>query len=221
MQIHQHNGITVATITVNPFQENTYILSDATGKCVIIDPGCYTKNEETWLAQYIRSQKLTPVACWLTHAHLDHVFGCKWVYDTYHLLPEIHAGELDMLRLAPKSAQRYGVPMIEPPLPTIFLTENTDIFFGDTVLRTLFVPGHSPASLCFYCAKAGFVIAGDTLFNGSIGRTDLPGGNHATLLQHIRSELYTLPPETVVYSGHGSATTIGKEMRSNPFLVVS
>lgn len=218
MQTQEHKGITVAFITVNPFGENTYILSDTTGECVIIDPGCYTKNEEQWLAQHIRAKRLTPVNCWLTHAHLDHVFGCNWVLATYGIAPKMHEGELSVLAQAAISAQKYGVPMAEPPVPVAFLKENTEITFGNTTLRTLWVPGHSPASLCFYCEAGGFVIAGDTLFQDSIGRTDLPGGSHATLLQHIRSELYTLPPETVVYSGHGNPTTIGKEQRTNPFI---
>jgi hydroxyacylglutathione hydrolase len=218
MQTHEKNGITVAFITVNPFGENTYILSDSTGECVIIDPGCYTASEQMWLSQHLRAKHLTPVDCWLTHAHLDHVFGCSWVLDTFGLSPKMHKGELPVLAQAPISAQMYGVPMAIPPQPTVFLEENTEISFGNTTLTTLFVPGHSPASLCFYCQAGGFVIAGDTLFEDSIGRTDLPGGNHATLLANIRSQLYTLPAETVVYSGHGKPTTIGKERHSNPFV---
>jgi hydroxyacylglutathione hydrolase len=219
MQINEKNTTSVAYAKVNPFEENTYVLFDGSGECVIIDPGCYTQGEQKWLTQFISSRKLTPVRCLLTHAHLDHVFGCAFVHHTYGLLPELHRGELMVYDYAPISAQKYGVPMEALPAPDRFLLPDTTLTFGNSTLQLLFVPGHSPAHLCFYVASDDFVIAGDTLFAGSIGRTDLPGGNHNALITNIKTQLFTLPDKTVVYSGHGGSTTIGREKQYNPFFV--
>lgn len=219
MQINNKNPTAVAFACVNPFQENTYILYDDSRECVLIDPGCYSVAEQQQIAVFIHQNKLTPTRCLLTHTHLDHIFGCAWVAETYGLLPEMHEGELELYHHAPASAERFGVPFLgalpQPAVP--FLVTNEPISFGNTRLEIRFVPGHSPASICFYCAESGFVIAGDTLFAGSIGRTDLPGGNHNLLLQAIEKQLFTLPDATVVYSGHGSPTTIGREQTSNPY----
>ncbi len=210
---------TVHAFCVNPVQENTYILYDDSGDCVIIDPGCYETHEQRWIAQFINAKKLNPVRCFLTHAHFDHIFGCQWVYDTYNLLPEMHAGEQPVWERGAESTARFGIPFQLPAFQPLFITENSTITFGGTTLKTLFVPGHSPASLCFYCAESDFVIAGDTLFAGAIGRTDLPGGNHGLLLESIQTQLFSLPDTTKVYAGHGGSTTIGRELRNNPFFI--
>jgi len=154
-----------------------------------------------------------------THCHLDHVFGNAFVARTWNIGLEIHAGELPVLQRFPQTAQMYGIPHAEmSPMPARFIETGEVIEFGNTRLKTLFTPGHSPASISFYCAEGGFVIAGDVLFLESIGRTDLPGGDFDVLIQSIRSQLFTLPNETLVYPGHGPATTIRHEKEYNPFL---
>lgn len=208
----------VAKFTFSPFYENTYVLYDDSKECIIIDPGCYDDNERKILSSFIEKHDLTPVRLINTHCHLDHVFGNKYVCETYNLLPEFHEGEVVVLQYSERAASGYGVHLESSPLPVSFIKEGDIIEFGHTKLKAIFVPGHSPASLCFYCETSKFVIAGDTLFQESIGRTDLPGGNHAALLQNIKEKLFVLPEETKVYSGHGNETTIQHEKRNNPFV---
>jgi glyoxylase-like metal-dependent hydrolase (beta-lactamase superfamily II) len=203
----------------NPFAENTYVVFDETGECAIFDPGCYTWEEREALQRFVEEKKLRPVRLINTHCHLDHVFGNAFVARTWNLGLEIHADELLVLQRFPQTAQMYGIPFAEmSPMPTRFIETGEVIEFGNTRLKTLFTPGHSPASISFYCEEGGFVIAGDVLFLESIGRTDLPGGDFDTLIYSIRSQLFTLPDETVVYPGHGPATTIRHEKEYNPFL---
>jgi len=209
----------VAAFTFNPFQENTYLVYDETGECAIFDPGCFDTSEKEVLQRFIQENALTPVRLINTHCHIDHIFGNKFIADTYNLPLEIHRDELPVLNFAPKTVQFYGIPYPEPsPQPEQFIEAGDTVAFGNTELEVRLTPGHSPASLSFYCAKDKFVLAGDALFKGSIGRTDLPGGDMNTLLQSIREQLFTLPDEVKVYAGHGEATTIGEEKRSNPFL---
>lgn len=208
----------VAKFTFSPFSENTYILYDDTKDCVIIDPGCYDARERKQLTDFIESASLKPVKLINTHCHLDHVFGNHFVHEKYGLLPECHEGELVVLEYAKISANQYGVAMETSPKPQHLIQEGDIISFGNSQLKAILVPGHSPASLCFYNEAANFVIAGDALFHESIGRTDLPGGNHSLLLQSIKEKLFTLPDDTRVYSGHGSETSIGHEKVHNPFV---
>ncbi|MEO1625078.1 MAG: MBL fold metallo-hydrolase, partial [Bacteroidota bacterium] len=178
----------------------------------------YTQTERDALADFIDKEKLTPVRLINTHCHLDHIFGNRFVADRYGLGLEIHQGELDVLRAAGQVALMYGVPMPdESPLPSSFLQEGQSVEFGNTRLQMLLAPGHSPASLCFYSEEDGFVIGGDVLFKGSIGRADLPGGDYDTLIRSVREQLFPLPEATIVYPGHGPRTTIGAEKTSNPF----
>lgn len=209
----------VAYFEFSPFAENTYVVYDESGECAIFDPGCYTVQERDVLRQFIEEKSLRPVRLINTHCHLDHVFGNRFVADTWGLGLEIHVEELPLLQRFPQVCQMYGLPFSEePPAPARFIEAGEEVAFGHTRLRTLLTPGHSPASLSFYCAEAGFVLAGDVLFLESIGRTDLPGGNHDLLLRSIRTQLFTLPDETVVYPGHGDPTTIRHEKEYNPFL---
>lgn len=202
----------------NPFSENTYVLYDETGQCVIIDPGCYTAPERAKLAAFIEDNKLRPVRHLNTHCHLDHVFGNAFVHRTWGLGLEIHQNEVPLLERFSTVCQMYGIPQAETPPPaSAFIEAGAVISFGTTQLEVLFTPGHSPGSLSFYCRKEGFVIAGDVLFLESIGRTDLPGGNHDLLLESIRTQLFVLPEETMVYPGHGPATTVRHEKEYNPF----
>jgi len=203
----------------NPFGENTYIVWDETGECVLFDPGCYTQSERDTLCRFIEENNLRPVRLINTHCHLDHVFGNAFVVKTWGIGLEIHEAELPVLSSFEKVCQMYGVPFEDPqPMPVNFIEAGETLRFGNTRLKVLYTPGHSPASLSFYCEEAGFVVAGDVLFLESIGRTDLPGGNFETLLQSIRSQLFTLPDETLVYPGHGPATTVRHEKEYNPFL---
>ena len=204
--------------TFNPFQENTYILSAEDGSAIVIDPGCYTEEEEQELITYLEKEHLKPVRLLNTHCHLDHVFGNAFVAKFYGLEVEIHPGEQIVLDQALSISHLYGIPMTPSPVPKHSLLPGISIPLGDDQLEILFTPGHSPASISLYCKNQGFLIAGDVLFQESIGRTDLPGGNMATLLKSIREAFFVLPDDTLVYPGHGPHTTIGHERRHNPFL---
>lgn len=212
----------VHTFTFNPFSENTYLVYDESLECLIIDPGCYTAEERQQLSNFIRDKQLKPVRLINTHCHIDHVFGNRYVAEQYGLELEIHEGELPVLEAVATVAQMYGIPNVQQspdPSPERYLQEGSLIEFGSSKLKILLTPGHSPASVSFYCAASSFVLGGDVLFQGSIGRTDLPGGDYNTLMQSIDRELMSLPDETIVYSGHGSTTTIGAERQRNPFIL--
>jgi glyoxylase-like metal-dependent hydrolase (beta-lactamase superfamily II) len=209
----------VQAFEFSPFAENTYVVWDETGECAIFDPGCYTQEERNALQQFIESKNLRPVRLINTHCHLDHVFGNPFVSKTWGLGLEIHEGELPVLGSFERVCQMYGIPFEDAqPLPANFIQTGDTLTFGNTKLKVLYTPGHSPASLSFYCEAEKFVLSGDVLFYESIGRTDLPGGNFETLIQSIRSQIFTLPEETVVLSGHGPATTVRHEREYNPFL---
>ncbi|WP_345950066.1 MBL fold metallo-hydrolase [Mucilaginibacter sp. PAMB04274] len=201
----------------NPYQENTYILYDDSGECAIIDPGMYTAAEQNAVVNFISSNQLKPVLLLNTHCHIDHVLGNKFVFDQYGLKPQFHEGELVVLQTMPVWAQQSGIRYELSPLPDTYLPESGTITFGNTTLELIFAPGHSPAHLCFYSKDDVLLVGGDVLFSGSIGRTDLPGGNHTQLLKNIREKLFILPSNVVVYPGHGPETTIGLERETNPF----
>ena len=203
----------------NPFAENTYVLYDDSGECVIVDPGCYSNAEEQQLRLFIAESNLTPVRLINTHCHIDHVLGINFVRHEYDLELEIHEGEQVVLASNEKIGQMYGIPIDPIDLATKFLNEGDTILFGNTRLEISFTPGHSPASICFYDIPGKQLIAGDVLFQGSIGRTDLPGGDFDTLMKSIMEKLMSLPDDVVVFPGHGPATTIGAERRSNPFIL--
>lgn len=212
--------IQVLCKTYNPFQENTYVLYDATGECIIIDPGCWNAKEEKDLKEQISKLGLQPVGLYNTHCHLDHVFGNAFVAATYGLELCVHEGEVPVLDAVPQVCKMYGVPYTKPsPNPGKFLTPGATIAFGTSELRILLTPGHSPASLSFFSEASRILIAGDVLFNGSIGRTDLPGGDLDVLMESIRREYLPLGDDVVVYPGHGPATTLGHERATNPFLL--
>ena len=207
----------IKKFTFNAFQENTYVLYDETKSCVIIDPGCNNTLEEESLSLFISDNNLKPTMLINTHCHIDHILGNAFVYKKYGLELSSHAGEKVVLQAGKITAQMYGIQYEESPEITIFYTDGDILSFGDSQLKVLYTPGHSPASISFYSEDAKMLIGGDVLFFGSIGRTDLPGGDHETLLESIRSKFFILPSDTVVYSGHGPETTIGREKSSNPF----
>lgn len=210
---------TVKAFTFSPVQENTYILYNEQKKAFIIDPGCYFDEERDELASFLTKTELQPIQLLNTHCHLDHVFGNKWIYEIYGLELHLHANEKQVLDFAPASGLKWNLPFDNYNGPLHWLKEGDELEMGDDKLTVLFTPGHAPGHVCFYCKAQNFVIGGDVLFRESIGRTDLPGGHHQTLLNSIRTQLFVLPDETIVYSGHGPATTIGYEKRNNPFLV--
>ena len=208
----------IASFVFSPIQENTYLLYDEFNNCAIIDPGCYYDAEKEQLVGFIQKSGLQPKMLLNTHCHLDHVFGNKYIAETLGLVAQIHQKEKAVLEFAPTSGLMYEMPFDNYTGEFIFLKEGDTIAIGNDELKVIEAPGHSPGHICFYCSKQNFLIGGDVLFNRSIGRTDLPGGNHEQLIKNIREKLFVLPDETIVYSGHGPATTIGEEKLYNPFL---
>lgn len=201
----------------NPFSENTYILYKEDGEAWIFDPGCSNRSEENILNQFIKDQKLRPSRLLLTHAHIDHVLGLNFIYKTYGLLAEMHKEEEKVLKAADQVSQMYGVPFTNPGHSNSYLIDNQNIKFQETDIICIWAPGHSPGSICFYIEEYKILIGGDVLFDGSIGRTDLPGGDHKTLLRSIKTRLFTLEDDIKVYPGHEGITSIGKERMTNPF----
>ncbi len=201
----------------SPIQENTYVLYNEFNDCLIIDPGCYYDDEKDELVNFLIKMDLKPKMLLNTHCHLDHVFGNKFIAEKFGLTLQIHRNEKLVLDFAPKSGLLYNLPFDNYNGDFIYLEEGNKILLGNDELTVIEAPGHSPGHICFYCAAQHFIISGDVLFKRSIGRTDLPGGNHETLLKNIREKLFTLPANTQVYSGHGPVTTIGEEKNQNPF----
>ncbi len=210
--------LNIKQFTFNPFSENTYLLYDDSHHAVIIDPGCYDRYEQAQLLAFINQKALQPEALWLTHAHIDHVLGNQFVYEQWGLSPQMHRAEQTNLDRLPAYAPTFGFPAIQSPAASDYIEAADVLKVGDFELEVLFAPGHSAGSLCFYHRAGGWLIGGDVLFRESIGRTDLPGGDFDTLISSIQKQLFNLPEATIVYPGHGPATTIGYEKRNNPFL---
>jgi glyoxylase-like metal-dependent hydrolase (beta-lactamase superfamily II) len=210
----------VKSFTFSPVQENTYVLYNDQKQCCIIDPGSYFPAEKEELKIFIEQNSLQPILLLNTHCHLDHVFGNKFVSETWNLTLHIHSLEKPVLDFAPQSGAMWQLPFDNYNGELVYLREGGKISLGKEELEIRFVPGHSPGSICFYNETGGFVIGGDVLFNGSIGRTDLPSGDFKTLINSIQTQLFTLPDDTKVYSGHGPVTTVGFEKMNNPFVKI-
>jgi glyoxylase-like metal-dependent hydrolase (beta-lactamase superfamily II) len=212
--------ISVKTFVFNPFAENTFIIYDDSGECAIIDPGCYGKDEEEQLLDFIANNNLKPVLLLNTHCHIDHVLGNKFIKEHFNL--ELHIPEHDKTTYdaVPSYASVYGFPDYQHSAEDQLIKENDLIKFGHSVLKVVFVPGHTAGHIAFVNTEDNLCLAGDVLFEGSIGRTDLPGGDFDTLISSIRTKLFTYPDEMTVYPGHGPTTTIGREKRHNPFCAV-
>jgi hydroxyacylglutathione hydrolase len=208
----------VKVFLFNPVQENTYLLYNDENDCIVIDPGCYNEKEQEEVVSFIQENALKPVLLLNTHCHLDHVFGNKFIAETFGLLLHIHPLEKKILDFAPASGLMWSLPFDNYQGSCMYLEPGNDIKIGSDTIQILFTPGHSPGSLSFYAPKEGFVISGDVLFRGSIGRTDLPGGDFKILSESIMTKLYTLPGNTIVYSGHGPKTTIAWEKENNPYV---
>ncbi len=211
--------IHVEVFTFNPLQENTYVLTNEKREAIIIDPGCYFTAEEETLQNYLANGGFTPILLINTHCHIDHVFGNSFIAKQYGLELFIHPQEELVLQVQPQFAERFGLSFPNNYRGKLHFIKGGDtVVLGDDELKVLDAPGHSPGSICFYCKKQNFVIGGDVLFKGSVGRTDFPLGNTEQLHQSIRTQLYTLPDETIVYPGHGEPTTIGYEKKYNPYI---
>lgn len=210
--------ITIHQFTFNGFQENTYLLYDETKECVIIDPGCYSNTEQQELIDFITKEGLKPVKLLNTHCHIDHILGNNFVSKTYNLGLEMHKNDLPTLHATTEYGHLYGFTVDQSPEPTNFLDEGDVVAFGNSKLDILFVPGHAPGHIVFVSHEQKFAINGDVLFYGSIGRTDLPGGDHATLINSIKTKMFALGDDYTIYTGHGPSTTIGFEKANNPFL---
>jgi len=206
------------SFTFNPFQQNTYLVYDDEKTAYIIDPGNSNNAEHTELKNFITDKGLQLKRLLLTHAHIDHVLGNRFIFDTYGLLPEVHEKELFFIQRMPESAAMYGLNADPSPFPVKYLEEGDIVQLGKYTFDCLYTPGHSPGSISFYNAENKLLISGDVLFKGSIGRSDLPMGDHDTLIKSITEKLIPLGDDVKVYSGHGPATTIGSERQNNPFL---
>jgi len=209
--------IQVHKLTFNPFQENTYILSDETSECVIIDPGCYTKEEQERLKKYIQDNNLSPVKLINTHCHIDHVLGNYFVAKEWDLKLGFHEADVPTLAGIESYAGLYGFDGYQmSPEADYFIDEGDVVAFGNSEIQVLFGPGHAPGHLAFYSIEDNFVINGDILFQGSFGRVDLPGGDFDTLKKTIVEKMFNLPEQMIVYTGHGPETSIGIEKENNP-----
>jgi len=210
--------IEVQKFIFSPFSENTYLVWDKESRqSAVIDPGCFTLDEEQELKHFILEKQLSVKYLLNTHCHLDHIFGNNFVlkeFNPQYLIPEI---DKPLLEHAPAQARLFGLEMAAVKPSDNFLSEETLLSLGENELRFLFTPGHTPGEFCIYCPGNSICFTGDVLFENSIGRTDLLGGNFATLMESIQQKLFTLPEETVIYPGHGNASTIGNEKQFNPF----
>jgi glyoxylase-like metal-dependent hydrolase (beta-lactamase superfamily II) len=207
------------TFVFSPFQENTIVVWDETNQCIIIDAGNFFPNENEQLVSFIEENNLQPQFIVNTHNHLDHIFGTHFLVEKYNIKVACHPEDLFWIDKFKATCEGYGLPSDkEAPRPEIMLNDRDVVEFGNTKLKVIHVPGHSPGGIALYCEQAGVLIAGDILFNGSVGRSDLPGGNHDQLIDGILQKLMVLPEETTVICGHGNETTVGLEKDSNPFL---
>ncbi|MBA4408434.1 MAG: MBL fold hydrolase [Odoribacter sp.] len=208
----------IKKFTFNPVQENTFVVFDETNECVIIDAGCYFENEIQELDHFIAEKQLKPVRLINTHCHFDHIMGVTHCRAKYHLQFETHPDEAILVEHAAVHGDLFDIPVEPINAPDAFFKEGDQITFGNSFLEVIEAPGHSPGGVVFYNPEQKILVAGDVLFYGSIGRTDLPGGSFERLTGNIKTKLLTLPQETVVYCGHGPETTIGFEKKNNPFL---
>jgi glyoxylase-like metal-dependent hydrolase (beta-lactamase superfamily II) len=207
----------IKSFTFNPFQENTFVVSDETNECIIVDPGCYEKSEGDALIGYIKQESLKVTAIINTHCHIDHVLGNYRMKETFKVKLVINRIEEPFLRAVKSYAPNYGFNLYQESTPDEFIDEKDFVTVGNQKLEVLFLPGHSPGHIALYHEKEKIILAGDVLFRSSIGRTDLPGGDHDTLIRSIQHNLFQLPDDVTVYCGHGPETTIGYEKKTNPY----
>ena len=209
----------IEVFTFNIFNENTLVIYDESAKeCMVVDPGCSNDSEEKILSAFIDKEKLKVKYLLITHCHIDHILGVKYIKDKYSPKYFIPAEDLPLIERAEEQAELFEIQLKRPPAPDEFLTEETELRLGDSELRFLFTPGHTPGEYCIYLPKEKLCITGDVLFRKSIGRTDLWGGNFDILMKSIKTKLLTLPGDIKIYPGHGEPSTIRDEKNNNPFL---
>lgn len=210
--------IAIRNFIFNELEVNSFVLYDETKECIIVDPACNSEMQRRELFSFVDGNQLKTRFIINTHGHFDHVFGNSWVKSTFQCPLLIHRNDLPLLEQADKYGGIFGFNVSLSPMPDQFLNHGDIIRFGSSELEIIHVPGHSPGSVVLYARDDKFVIGGDVLFKGSIGRTDLPGGDYNLLIRGIREKLMILPEGTVVWTGHGPKTTIGREHDTNPFL---
>jgi len=211
--------INIEKFVFSPFSENTYIIwENASFEAAIVDPGCSDESEEKILADFISTNNLKIKFLLNTHCHIDHIFGCKFIKEKYNPIYMIPEKDLPLLQNADKQAEAFGIEMKIPPEPDKFITEEMILGLAENEIKFLFTPGHTPGEYCIYLQEDKILISGDVLFKGSIGRTDLWGGDYNTLLNSINKKLLVLPTDVKVFPGHGEETTIGDEKEFNSFL---
>ena len=208
----------IKSFTFNPYQENTYLIFDDSKEAVIIDPGNYEAYENESISKFIDENKLQLKKIILTHCHLDHCLGNKYLNEKYGAELLIPFDERDLYKNVENIATLFGFANYSHLDENEYLKEKDKIEFGDIKLDVLFLPGHSPGHLAFYFKNDNVCFSGDVLFYNSIGRTDLPGGDYDTLINSIKNKLFLLNPDTIIYSGHGPKTILKNEMKNNPFL---
>lgn len=211
--------IQVKQFVLNPFQENTYILFDETSEAIIIDAGCYTQQEVESVGKFVHSKGLKVKFLVNTHGHIDHVLGIDSLRDLFKVECLAHASDLPLFETAPSHALMFGLSINKAPSVDKTIKEGDQIKFGNSTIEVIHTPGHTMGGICLYLREQGMLFTGDTLFRGSIGRTDLAGGNYESIIESIIYKILPLGDDIVVYPGHGDSTTIEFEKRSNPFLI--
>ena len=209
----------IKSFTFNPYQENTYLIFDDSKEAVVIDPGNYEAYENESISKFIDENKLQLKKIILTHCHIDHCLGNKYLNEKYGAELLIPFDERDLYKNVENIATLFGFANYSHLDENEYLKEKDKIEFGNIKLDVLFLPGHSPGHLAFYFKNDNLCFSGDVLFYNSIGRTDLPGGDHDTLINSIKNKLFLLNPNTIIYPGHGQKTTLKNEMKDNPFLI--
>lgn len=211
--------LNIVRFVCNPIQENTYVMSDETNECVVVDCGAFFPEERKAIVDYIRNNHLVPKHLIATHGHIDHNFGNNTMFKEFGLQPEVHADEAQFMDTLPEQAESFCNITLDYEMPAVgrFLSANDKICFGSHTFTILETPGHTPGSVFYYCKEENVAFSGDTLFHNSVGRTDIPGGSMFLLIQSLRA-ISQLPDETQILPGHGDYTTMGKEQTSNPYL---
>ncbi|NWF90492.1 MAG: MBL fold metallo-hydrolase [Ignavibacteriaceae bacterium] len=212
--------IEVKKFVFNPFLENTYVIwSDENNEAMVIDPGCFSEEEENELTSFIAQRKLNVKYLITTHCHIDHIFGCAHIKEKYNPVFIIPEHDLQLLKNVKIQAEMFGVEIKIPPLPDLYLNEDISLSLNQSHINFIFTPGHTPGEFCIYLPKEKILFSGDVLFRESIGRTDLWGGSYEDLIKSIKDKLLVLPIDVRVFPGHGEETTIGEEKLKNPFLI--
>lgn len=210
--------IKVGVLPFNPFQENTIVLSDESGECIIVDAGNYNPQEDAALSKYIADNHLKPVMAVNTHGHVDHMLGVNYLKETYGIPFAIHGKDKFLIDSAPTHGAIYGFKVDKVPTVDIDLEGKKELKFGNTAFQIIETPGHTPGHVAFYNPENKLLLTGDTLFKESIGRTDLPGGDYSWIMRSILDKLIPLGDDVHFYPGHGMESTIGHETLYNPFV---